>query len=106
MYRGDVQVMWLLYLIALEVYPFPLMAFNTRIVKDWFGNSLELPVLSSLNLYSSLAVLVRNLTILWIENFPAATDPAGSETLPADCTVRPGWWNRVLQVGYSKSCHL
>jgi hypothetical protein len=53
-FEASVQIIWLLYLIAIEVYPFPLLNMRTKSVTDWFGNNLQIPVFSSLSLYSSL----------------------------------------------------
>ena len=80
-FQTSMQVIWLLYLIAIEVYPFPLFDLTTREVTDWFGNVFHLPVLSSLTLYSSLAVLVKNLSELWMSHIPTATNRSGSETI-------------------------
>ena len=80
-FQTSMQVIWLLYLIAIEVYPFPIFDLTTREVTDWFGNVFHLPVLSSLTLYSSLAVLVKNLAELWTSHIPTATNRSGSETI-------------------------
>jgi len=80
-FEASVQIIWLLYLIAIEVYPFPLLNMRTKSVTDWFGNNLQIPVFSSLSLYSSLAVLVKNLSQLWRIHYPQSTTPNGSETL-------------------------
>ena len=76
-----VQIIWMLYLIAIEVFPIPLFSMETKEVKDFFGNVIEVPVVSSLNLYTSIAVLVRNLAQLWMTNFPRNTTESGSETV-------------------------
>ena len=80
-FQTSMQVIWLLYLIAIEVYPFPLFDLSTREVTDWFGNVFHLPVISSLTLFSSLAVLVKNLSELWTTHIPTATNRSGSETI-------------------------
>jgi len=80
-FQASVQIIWLLYLIAIEVYPFPLLNLRTRSVTDWFGNNLQIPVCSSLSLYSSIAVLVKNLSQLWRIHYPVSTDQNGSVTL-------------------------
>ena len=69
-FQTSVQIIWLLYLIAIEIYPFPLFNMTTKEVKDWFGNVVSVPVVSSLTLYSSLAVLVKNLSELWMYHLP------------------------------------
>ena len=80
-FEASVQIIWLLYLIAIEVYPFPLLNMRTKSVTDCFGNNLQIPVFSSLSLYSSLAVLVKNLSQLWRIHYPQSTTQNGSETL-------------------------
>ena len=77
-----VQVIWILYLIAIDIYPFlPFFLEIERKQLNWFGNQVDVPVISSLTLYSSLAVLVKNLADLWMLHIPRATNQAGSETV-------------------------
>ena len=101
-FQACIQIIWLLYLIAIEVYPFPLLNMRTRSVTDWFGNNLEIPVFSSLSLYSSLAVLVKNLSQLWRIHYPVSTDQDGSVTLElqpkveGNCKILFQWFLLVL----------
>ena len=80
-FQGSVQMIWLLYLIAIEIYPFPVLEYRTTTITDWSGNSLEVPVFSSFGLYTALAVLVKNLMQLWLLHFPVCTERDGSSTV-------------------------
>ena len=90
-FMTSVQIIWMLYLIAIDVYPIPLFTMETKEVKDFFGNVIEVPVVSSLNLYTNLAVLVKNLSQLWMTNFPRSTTQSGSETVALHVTTGV-WW--------------
>ena len=71
-FQASVQILWLMYLIAVDIFPLPFVTFKTREVTDLFGNTLELPVVSGYTLYTSVLILVKNLYQLWKMFYPVA----------------------------------
>ena len=79
-FQGSLQIVWLFYLIAIGKHPFPLPypGFKTtQPFKDWQGNYISLPVLSSFGLYPTMAVLVKNLFQYWRQHQVKATTGLG-----------------------------
>ena len=97
-FQGSLQIVWLLYLIATGIYPFPVLDWKTKVVHDWYGNKMLFPVLSSIGLYPSLAVLVKNLFQYWSQHHLRATTDDGSTTVlvEEDATrlysIKPQQW--------------
>ena len=89
-FQGSLQIVWLLYLIAIGIYPFPLLDWSqTRWVVDPSGNKMLFPVLSSIGLYPSLAVLVKNLFQYWrLHNLRATTDDGSTTVLVEEDPTR------------------
>ena len=83
-FQGSLQIVWLFYLIARGKHPFPLPypgLKTTQPFKDWQGNWISLPVLSSFGLYPTMAVLVKNLFQYWRQHHLKATTEDGSTTV-------------------------
>ena len=83
-FQGSLQIVWLLYLIAIGIYPFPGLELRTKEVADPSGNKMIFPVLSSIGLYPSLVVLVKNLFQYWRLHHLRATTGDGSTTVLVD----------------------
>ena len=83
-FQGSLQIVLLFYLIAIGKHPFPLPypGFKTtHPIKDWQGNSISIPVLSSFGLYPTMAVLVMNLFQYWRQHHVKATTEDGFTTV-------------------------
>ena len=83
-FQGSLQIVWLFYLIARGKHPLPLPypgLKTTQPFKDWQGNWISLPVLSSFGLYPTMAVLVKNLFQYWRQHHLKATTEDGSTTV-------------------------
>merc|ERR1719462_494846 len=83
-FQGSLQIVWLVYLIAIGQHPFPLPypGFKTtHPIKDWQGNSISFPAISSFGLYPTMAVLVKNLFQYWRQHHVKATTEDGSATV-------------------------
>ena len=83
-FQGSLQIVWLFYLIALGKHPFPLPypgLKTTHSFKDWQGNSISFPAISSFGLYPTMAVLVMNLFQYWRQHHVKATTEDGSTTV-------------------------
>ena len=82
-FQGSLQIVLLFYLIATGKHPFPLPypGFKTtHPIKDWQGNSISFPAISSFGLYPTMAVLVTNLFQYWRQHHLKATTEDGSTT--------------------------
>ena len=80
-FQGSLHIVWLLYLIATDIYPFPGLEKRTKTVTDHNGNVMKFPVLSSFGLYPAFLVLVKNLFLYWRLHHPRATTQDGSTTV-------------------------
>ena len=83
-FQGSLQIVLLFYLIATGKHPFPLPypGFKTtHPIKDWQGNSISFPAISSFGLYPTMAVLVKNLFQYWRQHHVKATTEDGSTTV-------------------------
>ena len=80
-FQGSLHIIWLLYLIATDIYPFPGLEKRTKTVTDHNDNVMKFPVLSSFGLYPAFLVLVKNLFLYWRLHHPRATTQDGSTTV-------------------------
>ena len=94
-FQPSVQMIFMVYLMAVGVksadkFTFTQMFSLTKEIRDFSGNVIKFPELSNLNLYTSTAVLVKNISQLWMANFPRRTTEDGSETIVTpDPDLRP-----------------
>ena len=88
-FQGSLHIVWLLYLIAIGVYPFPLFDLKYKLITDFSGNKMKFPVISSMGLYPSMAVLVKNLLQYWrLHHLQATTDDGSTTVLVTEDTTR------------------
>ena len=80
-FQGSLHIVWLLYLIATGIYPFPVLDWKMKPVTDHAGNMISFPVLSSFGLYPAFLVLVKNLFQYWRLHHLRATTVDGSTTV-------------------------
>ena len=86
-FQPSVQMVFMLYLMAVGVNDVKNVRISSEMfslnkeVTDFSGNVIPIPELSNLNLYTSTAVLVKNITQLWMANFPRSTTESGSEAI-------------------------
>ena len=83
-FQPSVQMVFMLYLMAIGVKNAEIsteMFSLTKQITDFSGNVIKIPELSNLNLYTSTAVLVKNISQLWMTNFPRSTTESGSEAI-------------------------
>ena len=87
-FQGSLHIVWLLYLIAIGVYPFPLFDLKYKLITDFSGNKMKFPVISSMGLYPSMAVLVKNLLQYWrLHHLQATTDDGSTTVLVTEDTT-------------------
>ena len=100
-FQPALQIVFMLYLFAVGVNDIRDLELSSEMfshskhITDFSGNEVEIPALSNLNLYTSLAVLVKNISQLWMANFPRSTTESGSEAVAGPDT-RPVW-RKILQ---------
>ena len=80
-FQGSLHIVWLLYLIATGIYPFPVLDWKMKPLTDHAGNMISFPVLSSFGLYPAFLVLVKNLFQYWRLHHLRATTVDGSTTV-------------------------
>ena len=80
-FQGSLHIVWLIYLIATGIYPFPVLDWKMKPVTDHAGNMISFPVLSSFGLYPAFLVLVKNLFQYWRLHHLRATTVDGSTTV-------------------------
>ena len=98
-FQPAVQIIFMLYLFAVGVNnPQALFSgniFETTKISDFNNNVVDIPTFSSLNLYTSVAALVKNISQLWMANFPRGTTESGSEAVATPATKSA--WRKILQ---------